>query len=439
MRNSPDVLILGAGVAGLAAARELTRAGMSVAVIEARERIGGRVWTAGTTADGAAVELGAEFIHGRETGMWQAIREKQLRTREMQGEQWCSEQNRILKCDQFEDVERVFREMDSGVPDQSFLDFLNSCCPHHDHVRQHAINFVQGFHAADVTRISVHSLIQAMRAERETEGDRGFRLLGGYEQLAYALQRDIAVTRSEFHLNTMVEQVSWGSGHVEIQARTQSGSVKFTAPRAIITLPLGVLQARASDDAYVAFEPPLETKRESLAQLEMGPVIRITLLFHDRWWVRRDPRLSDLGFLFSNHAVFPTWWTPHPWHAPMLTGWAAGQRGRALSGLPAQQVLEHATSALADLFGCSAAAIVQELTGWHTHDWQADPFSRGAYSWARVGGADAPKRLAESIDQTLYFAGEHTNSEGHNGTVHGAMQTGVRAAREILSSIPADY
>jgi monoamine oxidase len=434
MKEPTDVLILGAGVAGLAAARELTAHGLGVIILEARNRIGGRVWTAGISGDGAPVELGAEFIHGREPHMWELIERHHLRTREMQGQLWCSEQGRIQHCEPFEDVEWLFRQMQANAPDQSFLSFLNSCDCGSERVRQHALNFVEGFHASDAARISVHSLIDAMRAEEETAGDRGFRLVGGYEQLVYALQSDISPVNCEFHLGTVVEQVKWRRGTVEMRAKAPSGALACQAPRALITLPLGILQAAPGESGFVQFSPPLESKRQALDGLEMGAAVRITLLFRERWWERGSHGLNDLGFLFSDHEVLPTWWAPDPWRAPMLTGWAAGPKGRALSALPGEYVVAHAIAALSEITATHASAIACQITGWHTHDWQIDPFARGAYSWVRAGGDGAEQQLAKPEDATLYFAGEATNSEGHNGTVHGAIQSGVRAAREILNS-----
>jgi monoamine oxidase len=434
MNETADILIIGAGVAGLAAARELTAAGKAVLVLEARNRIGGRVWTAGTAPGGAAVELGAEFIHGREPQMTRFLEQHNLHAREMQGSIWCSERGRIAHCDLFEDVERVFRQMDRNAPDQSFLSFLSSCDCRSDRIRQHALNYVEGFHASDASRISVHSLIDSMRAERETDGDRGFRLVGGYEQLVYALQRDISPSRSEFHLRTVVEEVSWRHGGVELRARTGSATHTYRAPRAVITLPLGVLQARAHEAGFVHFEPALESKRSALDALQMGAAVHISIIFAENWWSRlRAGELDDLGFMFSDHEVFPTWWAPHPWRTPMLTGWCAGPRGWVLSALTSQQILEHAIAALSGIFRISARELTRKVNAWHLHNWENDPFARGAYSWVQAGGEGAQKQLGESLEDTLFFAGEATNSQGHNGTVHGAMQSGVRAAKEILT------
>jgi monoamine oxidase len=95
----------------------------------------------------------------------------------------------------------------------------------------------------------------------------------------------------------------------------------------------------------------------------------------------------------------------------------------------------HAIDALSDILQVPPKTLRRRIVGWHTHDWQSDPFSLGAYSWVRAGGEGAQRLLAEPLEQTLFFAGEACNTEGHNGTVHGAMQTGVRAADEILKRL----
>jgi len=95
-------------------------------------------------------------------------------------------------------------------------------------------------------------------------------------------------------------------------------------------------------------------------------------------------------------------------------------------------IVEHALDALADVLGVPRSRIAEALVGSHTHNWHADPFARGAYSYVTVNGMDAVRVLAAPVEDTLFFAGEATNSDGHTGTVHGAIATGLRAAREIL-------
>ena len=437
----PDVLIVGAGMAGLAAARALCAANRKVTIIEARSRIGGRVLTAGVAPGGAAVELGAEFIHGKPREIWDIIDGGSLDAHEAAGDQWCLREGGLSRCNKFfERVDRVLKQMSDRGADRSFDDFLRGCCAglDDDEPKQWAREFVAGFHAADPDRVSEHSLVTDLRADEAVEGDRGFRLRGGYEQLAYALARFVPLQRSQFLLNTTAHEIRWRRGQVEIVARKNDGAeLRLEAPRTLITLPLGVLQLQPEEPGAVRFTPALEMKSTSLHQLEMGAVIRITLIFRERFWLksgRGGEQLRDLSFLFSHDEWFPTWWTPHPFPSPMLTGWAAGARGRALSHQPKQFVLERAIGALSSIFNVAPLTIADAIASWHTYDWQADPFARGAYSWVCVGGEGAQRKLAAPVDETLFFAGEATEWNGHHGTVHGAIASGERAAEEMLVS-----
>lgn len=173
----------------------------------------------------------------------------------------------------------------------------------------------------------------------------------------------------------------------------------------------------------------------------MGRVIRVTLRFRERFWKdlphsreTRSKSMDGMSFLFSHDDWFPTWWTTAPVELPLLTGWAPFHCASRLSGQSESFVIEHSMAALHRLLGVR----IQELEGLlehaYFHDWQADPFSRGAYSYGKVGGDQAPKALAMPVDNTLFFAGEATDANGLNGTVHAAIASGRRAALEIANS-----
>ena len=151
-----------------------------------------------------------------------------------------------------------------------------------------------------------------------------------------------------------------------------------------------------------------------------------------RWASNPERNRKNENSCGSQDESFPTWWTQHPVRRPLLTGWAAGPRGRRLSGPPEAAILEQALTSLARILPVSRRDLESLLEAHYLHDWQADPFSLGAYSYALVGGADAPAELAAPLAHTLYFAGEATESTGDNATVHGAIRTGLRAAREVL-------
>ena len=141
-------------------------------------------------------------------------------------------------------------------------------------------------------------------------------------------------------------------------------------------------------------------------------------------------KLSETGFLFSQNPSFPTWWTPNPVWAPVLTGWSAGQRPTRFIGMSRSEIVASALSSLQQILGMPAL----EPRAAYFHDWQADPFTRGAYSYVPAGALDAPERMARPVEDTLFFAGEHTDTSGHWGTVHAALTTGALAARQVLSA-----
>ena len=144
-----------------------------------------------------------------------------------------------------------------------------------------------------------------------------------------------------------------------------------------------------------------------------------------------------VSFISRRAAALPTWWTAYPAIAPQLVGWVGGPAAARLVNQPEHVIIDHALDALADVLGVPRSRIEGALVGTHTHNWHTDPFARGAYSYVTVNGMDAVRTLAAPVADTLFFAGEATNSDGHTGTVHGAIATGRRAARELLRSI--DY
>jgi monoamine oxidase len=147
--------------------------------------------------------------------------------------------------------------------------------------------------------------------------------------------------------------------------------------------------------------------------------------------------LSQLSFLFAHGALPATWWTPMPDRAPVITGWIGGPAVRAVQGeqqlrVDANALLERAINTLAEVLTLPVQRVRGLLLSWHTHDWQADRYARGAYSYVPVGAIDASAKLSEPVADTIYFAGEHTDVTGHWGTVHAAVRSGLRAARQLL-------
>jgi monoamine oxidase len=206
----------------------------------------------------------------------------------------------------------------------------------------------------------------------------------------------------------------------------------------LCTLPLGLLATSAARTNCVQFDPLLTKKARALAKLRVGHVIRVSMVFGRRFWAEMKGEgrsLAHMSFLFSNDPSFPTWWTLFPNESPVLTAWAPADCAERLSELSDSGICDEAVKALARVFHIPVSRCREELIEAFTHNWQKDPYSRGAYSYVAVGGSDAQRELAAPIDETLFFAGEATNYEGHHGTVHGAIASGYRAAEEILDTI----
>ena len=420
MKN-PDVIVAGAGMAGLSAARRLAEAGLRVTLLEARDRIGGRILTIRSPHEKLPIELGAEFIHGRPPELLDLIHEAGLTLFEREGEVLCHDGNKMVDCDFFE----AFGVLDDlpAEPDMSFTEFLAGIqLP--ESVAARAKAYVEGFNAADANLIGTAALRKQQQAEEAIEGDRSFRILEGYDRLPQFLLERFQTAGGELHLNTAVTEIDWKPGQVRVTTANPAVP-ELHAPRAVIALPLGVLQARGIGKS-VAISPDTEVS-PAILKMAMGAAARITLLFRERFWKELMPELS---FLLTQEVPLPTWWTSFPNQSPALTGWAGGPRALAApSGVALQ---EEALAALSGIFQRSDLRSL--LVSAHTHDWQADPFSRGAYSYAPKGALQASEELARPVEDTLYFAGEHTDTTGHWGTVHAALGSGLRAAKQILES-----
>jgi monoamine oxidase len=390
-----------------------------------------------------SIELGAEFVHGLAPEIWLPVHEHSLKATEVDGDMWCSMDGKLERCNFFAKADEILSAMDDDFADdkradESFLDFLARRFPAKDHeeAKQWATGYVSGFNAADPGLVSARWLVRGRRADEQIEGERAFHVAGGYQGLIDIVLRELKDRNVEIRLNTIVTNIKWKSSVVEILANGPQVETSFSAPRALVTLPLGVLQSAG----FVRFEPELpQQKREALEKLAMGKVVRVILCFRERFW--QDLRgssesrsLADLSFLFSRDEFFPTWWTQMPETVPVITGWAPAKSAEKLAGMSKNEVIDKAIQSLSSLLLIDKSMVRAQLQTAYFHDWDSDPFSQGAYSYVKVGGEGCQRTLGSPISDTLFFAGEATDTSGHNGTVHGAVASGQRAAREILKS-----
>jgi monoamine oxidase len=416
-----EVLIVGAGAAGLAAANELAKAGLAPIVLEARPRPGGRIHTL-THPGSAPIELGAEFMHGMAPEIEQLSRRHHLAFREIADAHWQMDRGRFVPLEDFwEKLSTVFEKLPRRGLDKSYREFLKQHCTLPPESKALATDFVEGFHAGHPERISAISLAQSEAASEEVDGTKQFRLMAGYGDLVRATQAAASARGARFAFGHAVSRIEWKPHNVVVSARNGEEVHCFEARRLLVTLPLGVLQSNA-----VQFNPPLFQKKEAaIRNLAMGNVIKINLQLQPGLW----PDDKE-GFVHLASEHFPTWWK----HRNVITAWAGGPSADKLSKHSSMEIIQLVGESLGHMFGINAQEARSHVESLQFHDWRKDPFARGAYSYVPVGAVDAGRVLARPIKQTVFFAGEATAQPGFQGTVHGAVESGLRAAREILKA-----
>ena len=402
--------MIGAGAAGLAAARELTAAGRSVLVLEARERVGGRCWTRRMSGLDIPVELGAEFIHGEAHVTHSLLRDAGLAAVDSVREQRSLDKGSLERVNAFDEAQKAMADATRLERDISFEAFL-ARQRLSAKTKSFARMMVQGFDAADPRRVSAMSI-----AEEWGGGELGVsqpRPQGGYGTLLDWLANASVARGARLRLGAVVTKLQWRAGGVSVSGKFLGERFSARAKRAIVTLPLGVLQ-----------RGPMRfpQKRHALAKLADGPVIRVAMRFDRPFWEERAP---GVAFFHTSQAPFPTFWTPLPMRAPLLTAWAGGPKAARLTGSSSRKLIDAALASVESVFG------KQELAAAYVQDWMQDPYSRGGYSYVLVGGMGAREQLATPLDDTVFFAGEATDNE-EPGTVAGALRSGQRAAREAL-------
>ena len=435
-----DVVVIGAGVAGLAAARRLREHGLTCVVLEARTRIGGRVLSVRDPRTSVPIELGAEFIHGDAPELTDIARDAGLTAVEITGERWTAAHGRFTAVPDFwKRLDRVLGKARKAGGEDRALSALFAERPggrRFARDRTLAREFVEGFHAAELDRISERAVAEGGNPGEDPAAQRMARFVDGYGAVVNWLAQPVL---ADVQCGRVVERVEWEPGRVAVTTSAAGVAEQSHAHAAVITVPVSLLHADARGAGAIAFDPEVREIREAAALVAMGQVRRIAMLL-DRPLLalvdeRRRRQLARLTFVHGRDVDVPVWWTSFPLRTNLVVGWAGGPAALALAPCDDEDVTTRAVASLASLLDLGQRRVARHVVQCFTHDWSSDPFSRGAYSYPLVGGADAAKRLARPVRRTLFFTGEAADEEGRSATVHGAIASGYRASEQTARAL----
>lgn len=425
--NYFDIIVIGAGAAGLMAAWKLVQTGKRTAVVEAKNHVGGRANTIADSNFELPVELGAEFVHGNLELTKMLLKKAGAKQYKVSGDIWQKEDEKLNEQDDFiEDfsaLNKKFKELREDISVAEFTnDFLKG--DEFEEARFTLKNYVEGYYAGDTKKASTF----ALREELTTSDDEQYRIEGGYVKIVHYLYEQCQNKGVQFFLSHPVTEINWTKETVEIV----SGQKHFKSNKILITVPMGVLQSDT-----IRFSPAITDTINAAKKLGFGPVIKTILQFDEPFWKNekftQEKDLDKLSFIFSK-AIIPTWWTYHPKHVAMLTGWSGGPNAEKIKDLSNEEILLNALHSLSEIFSIDKATLQQKLKGWHVANWVADPYSLGGYSYEVVNGTKFKQIIKTPIENTIFFAGEGLYDGPEIGTVEAALSTGRETAFNIIAS-----
>lgn len=415
-----EVAIIGAGLAGLNAARTLLEHGIDVEIFEATERVGGRARTAHEPDAQLPIELGPEFVHGDPNETKALVGDPSI---EIVDADECHHLLRGKDLVPRNDIWEHFGELLKRADQRSG----ESAREYMERVRMSAddaelfSNIVEGFYGADLAKIDIASVAEDSGGAGGDESPSGHYIRNGYGSIVDSIAAHIPHER--IHLGCVVDRIDWSTRRIKIEYTRHGKSESVAMQRVILAVPLGVLQA-----GRIAIEPAVYA--DEIKALAMGQVTKLVVSLREPVWEGHDPKRLD--FVHGATAGFPTYWFRSRGDTHLLTAWAGGKHARALNGVTPDTLLELALDGFAAATRVDRGRLASAMRDRFYHfDYANDPYTRGAYSYVPVGASDAIERLSHCIDGRVFLAGEATDVD-YEGTVAGALRSGKRAADQIL-------
>lgn len=416
-----DVIIIGAGAAGLAAGRKLHDSGKKILIIEARDRIGGRIHTSYDFAD-TPTEFGAEFIHGETAVTHDLVKQAGLHTIPVDryGKlRWAQYSRPAVPIAELPTELRAtitglfthYRTLPdrAPVPDVSLAQYLRDRGWNEDALKIADVLFAQTY-CASIETLSCADLVREMRADHA--GKEEFRIKEGYGELLKWYSRDLPI-----QLNTSVRDVNWGSTGVTVVTTRDD----YRARHCIVTVPVSIL-ARGS----IRFNPPLSPeKQQAIGAFRTDSATKLIYRFHEPVWD------SELTFM-AHTGLASRWWTPGYGRdgVAIIACFATAEKAQILDEQEENRALAWGLTELNWLLGTGERDLRKAAIDSRRVSWAFDAFARGGYAHLPPGEEAARPELARSEEDRLFFAGEATAYDSNPQTVHGAIESGWRAAAE---------
>lgn len=424
--KSKRILVIGAGLAGLSAARKLREMGYEVLIVEGRDRIGGRLWTSSRWPD-IPIDLGASWIHGVDgnplTKLAESANAKLLSTSyersvlfNTDGKPLLGDQEAQLEYlrKRLKKAIRTAQENDEDVTLHHVLGELASELKANSEMRR-LLNFlISGEIEQEYAGSSRKLSAQWYDSAKSFDGGDAI-LAKGYQVIVDFLARGLTMERGQ-----TVREIDWS--HESVRIKTEQN--EYQADQVLVTLPLGVLKS-----GTVKFVPELPAaNKKAISALEMGVLNKCYLRFDEVFW----PNNVDwIEYIPNQHGEWTEWVSfTHAARIPVLLGFNAADRGREIESWSDAKIVSSAMQTLRTIFGND----IPDPIDFQITRWAKDPFALGSYSFNPVGSHPSQRhQLAKPLNNRVFFAGEATEVN-YFGTAHGAYLSGLRAADEIDNS-----
>jgi len=425
-------MVVGAGICGLVIANELLKTGKKVLVLEARDRVGGRIQTE-TDKFSVPVDTGAEFIHGDLPLTKSLLMEAGIVSDYRKGKIYKSQNKTIFEINNFiEDFEPVLNELNKLTKDVSLSEFLSGTKINKD-VKTSVINFAEGFDAADPEKISSFSIRNEWN---EQDHDSIMQIKEGHGKLIKYLLENCINRGCNVLLSSEIIEVQWKNGFVKV---TCADDHNFEAEKIILTVPLGILTTKPGEKGHITFIPAIPQQIESAKKIGYGSVVKVILEFKTAFWLNKDfenetAYLPELDFLICDN-FFTTWWTHSNKEAGILIGWVGGPKAEILRNKNEEEILSIAIASLAEALKTTVDFLQKQLINRSAYNWGANPFTRGAYSYNTLESDLAKEILANPLEQTVYFSGEALSTGESIGTVESAIESAMQTVEKVLLNV----